>query len=34
MKKTKPITVILFALALASFLAKAKYGFLGMHDGV
>jgi hypothetical protein len=34
MKKIKPMSVIMFALALASFLAKAKYGFLGMHDGV
>ena len=34
MKKINLVSVIVFALALASFLAKAKYGYLGMHDGV
>jgi hypothetical protein len=33
MKKIKPGAVLMFAVALASALARAKWGF-GMHDGV
>jgi hypothetical protein len=32
--KTKLITLLMFALSLASLFAKAKWGFYGFHDGV
>jgi hypothetical protein len=32
--KSKLMAVLVLSLSLASFLAKAKWGYLGFHDGV
>jgi hypothetical protein len=32
--KTRLMAVLVFSLSLASFLAKAKWGYLGFYDGV